>query len=262
MKGMRIRPITALVAGVVLLAAVSASADQVVEDNVIVNGSMCVGFDCVNNEAFDTGELLRLKENNLRILFYDTSNSPGFPTNDWRIVINDTMKGGESYFAVEDVDGGKVPFTLEAGAPENALVVDASGRVGLGTASPSARLHVQGDAYVAGNLELGSSRAYKTDIRPVEAKEALEAVQGLCPVRYRYRTDPSEETLGFIAEDVPDLVAVADRKGLSPMDIVAVLTRVVQQQQTDFNRRISELQRQVELQRRQLDELRRRPESR
>jgi hypothetical protein len=37
--------------------------------------------------------------------------------------------------------------------------------------------------------------------------------------------------LGFIAEDVPDLVATADRKGLSSMDIVAVLTKVVQEQQ-------------------------------
>jgi len=37
--------------------------------------------------------------------------------------------------------------------------------------------------------------------------------------------------VGFIAEDVPDLVATKDRKALSPMDIVAVLTRVVQEQQ-------------------------------
>jgi TolA-binding protein len=31
------------------------------------------------------------------------------------------------------------------------------------------------------------------------------------------------------ARDVPDLVATKDRKGLSPMDIVAVLTKVVQE---------------------------------
>jgi hypothetical protein len=35
--------------------------------------------------------------------------------------------------------------------------------------------------------------------------------------------------VGFIAEDVPDLVSTKDRKGLSPMDIVAVLTKVVQE---------------------------------
>jgi hypothetical protein len=43
--------------------------------------------------------------------------------------------------------------------------------------------------------------------------------------------------VGFVAEDVPDLVARPDRKTLSPMDIVAVLTRVVQEQQ----QRIEEL---------------------
>jgi len=31
--------------------------------------------------------------------------------------------------------------------------------------------------------------------------------------------------------DVPDLIATKDKKGLSPMDIVAVLTKVVQEQQ-------------------------------
>lgn len=39
--------------------------------------------------------------------------------------------------------------------------------------------------------------------------------------------------MGFIAEDVPDLVATPNRKSLSPMDIVAVLTKVVQEQQNE-----------------------------
>ena len=36
---------------------------------------------------------------------------------------------------------------------------------------------------------------------------------------------------GFIAEDVPDLVATGDRKGLSSMEMTAVLVKVVQKQQ-------------------------------
>ena len=40
-----------------------------------------------------------------------------------------------------------------------------------------------------------------------------------------------EEYLGFIAEDVPAIVATADRKSLRTMDIVAVLTKVLQEQQ-------------------------------
>ena len=37
--------------------------------------------------------------------------------------------------------------------------------------------------------------------------------------------------IGFIAEDVPELVATPDRKGLSAMDMVGVLTKAVQEQQ-------------------------------
>jgi hypothetical protein len=37
--------------------------------------------------------------------------------------------------------------------------------------------------------------------------------------------------LDFIAEDVPDLVATNSRDALSSMDLVAVLTKVVQEQQ-------------------------------
>ena len=46
-----------------------------------------------------------------------------------------------------------------------------------------------------------------------------------------YKADRTERHVGFIAEDVPELVATKDRKGLSPMDIVSVLTKVVQEQE-------------------------------
>ena len=51
------------------------------------------------------------------------------------------------------------------------------------------------------------------------------------PVKYNYKADKAEKYVGFIAEEVPELVAMNDRKSLSPMDIVAVLTKVVQEQQ-------------------------------
>jgi len=75
------------------------------------------------------------------------------------------------------------------------------------------------------------SRDAKENIRSLTAEEALDALGGLNPVRYNYRVDKEDECVGFIAEDVPDLVASKGRKGMSPMDIVAVLTKVVQEQQ-------------------------------
>ena len=53
----------------------------------------------------------------------------------------------------------------------------------------------------------------------------------MTPVKFVYKANPSEHHVGFIAEDVPALVATSDRKSLSPMDVVAVLTKVVQEQQ-------------------------------
>ena len=50
-------------------------------------------------------------------------------------------------------------------------------------------------------------------------------------MRFVYKNSEAEEYVGFIAEDVPDLVAMNDHKSLSPMDIVAVLTTVTKEQQ-------------------------------
>ena len=53
--------------------------DQVIPDDLIVQGSLCVGFDCVNNESFGF-DTIRLKENNTRIKFEDTSVGASRPT--------------------------------------------------------------------------------------------------------------------------------------------------------------------------------------
>jgi hypothetical protein len=77
-----------------------------------------------------------------------------------------------------------------------------------------------------------SSRAYKENIQSITSDEALRTLEGLKPVKYNFKRDRSKDlNVGFIAEEVPDLVATKDKKTLSPIEIVAVLTRVVQEQQ-------------------------------
>ena len=68
-------------------------------------------------------------------------------------------------------------------------------------------------------------------------------------MRYNYIREPDEEYVGFIAEEVPDLVAQTStgRKYLSPMDIVATLTKVVQEQQKtidELSKKVEQLERQ------------------
>ncbi len=119
----------------------TANADIVQNDDVIITFSACIGNDCANGESFGF-DTLRIKENNVRIHFDDTSSSASFPSNDWRILINDTGNGGANYFAVQDVSGNKIPFRIAAGARNNALTVSSTGRVGIGTLTPAVDAHL------------------------------------------------------------------------------------------------------------------------
>ena len=354
-------------------------------DDVIIQYSLCVGNDCVNGESFGF-DTLRLKENNLRIHFHDTSTSASFPTNDWRITINDSANGGASYFGVDDVDSGRRIFVLEAGAPANSLYVDDGGRVGLGESTPVVEMHIaDGDTptirleqdgssgftpqtwdiagneanffirdvtngsklsfkikpgaptssiFIAADGDIGfgtespsypvhlftdsstnaeivaersggasnfisagasfgffgtttnhplrlnvnggwkmqlnsdnslemlnnatcttdgkwqdaSSRELKENIKAITADEAMGILSGLNPVKFNYKVNQSEVHAGFIAEEVPELVASQDRKHMSAMDVVAVLTKVVQKQQKliqEHQKTISELKEEI-----------------
>jgi hypothetical protein len=124
------------------------------------------------------------------------------------------------------------PLFVHIGAPSLAVSVSENGYVGFGTMA-GYPLHMASGAYctTGGVWTNASSREYKKDIRALSSEEAMGALEGLTPVRFSYKDDSGEQHVGFIAEDVPDLVATGDRKGMSPMDVVAVLTRVVQEQQ-------------------------------
>jgi hypothetical protein len=117
-------------------------------------------------------------------------------------------------------------------APNNSLRIESDGDVGLGIAAIHP-LHMASGAFVSsgGVWTNASSREYKTDIKQLTAEKAIDSLTRLNPVEFIYKTDKEERHVGFIAEDAPDLVATKDRKGMSSMDVVAVLTKVVQEQQ-------------------------------
>ena len=88
-----------------------------------------------------------------------------------------------------------------------------------------------------------SSRSYKQDIGELSAEDAIDAIKKMEPVTYRYKKDlESGLQVGFIAEDVPELIATPDRKSISSMDVVAVVTRVVKEQQKELKVQQGEIQ--------------------
>ncbi|MGD2084760.1 MAG: hypothetical protein PVH61_01130, partial [Candidatus Aminicenantes bacterium] len=118
--------------------------DFVINDDLIVDGSACIGFDCVNGESFGF-DTLRLKEHNLRIKFDDTSVAESYPRNDWQIISNDSANGGASKFSIDDISGNRTPFTVEANARSHALYMDDGGPIGIRTPIPSVEIHVIDD---------------------------------------------------------------------------------------------------------------------
>lgn len=162
--------------------------DQVIPDDLIVQGSGCFGFDCVNNESFGF-DTIRLKENNLRIKFEDTSTG-AFPSTDWQLTANDSASGGANKFSIEDITGARVPFTVTGGAATNSIFVDSGGRVGFRTSTPVLDLHVNTANSPALRLEQNSSGGFTAqtwDIAGNEANFFIRDVTGGSRLPFRIR---------------------------------------------------------------------------
>ena len=89
------------------------------------------------------------------------------------------------------------------------------------------------------------SRKLKDDIEPMSTEEAVDILKQLNPVSFYYKTNKQDKRTGFIAEDLPEPVAVPGKTSVCTLDLVAVLTKVVQAQQDQIERlekRISALE--------------------
>ncbi len=175
--------------------------DQVIADDLIVQGSACVGVDCVNNEnfGFDT---IRLKENNLRIGFDDTSTTAGFPANDWQLTANDSASGGANKFSIDDISNSRTPFTVSAGARTNALFVHSSGQIGFGTSTPVVALHTQNGNTPTLRLEQDGSSGFTPqtwDIAGNEANFFVRDVTGGSRLPFRIRPGAPTSSLDIAA---------------------------------------------------------------
>ncbi len=174
-------------------------------------------------------------------VFFDKDGYNGFGVVEPEAVLHITQRGwglkdglritnASGELNIYEETGG--PFHIDANYQ---LIINRDGHyVGIGTEiCPSYPLHMASGAHVTvgGVWTDASSRDLKENIQDITIEEALAALTLLTPKKYNYKTDKEEEYLGFIAEDVPDLVATNDRKSMSSMDVVALLTKIIQEQQ-------------------------------
>ncbi len=212
-----------------------------------VNGSVGIGTSSPDaNSRLDVRSTLTnglmLKCSNANAHYLRVENSAG-------IFRSGVQGNGDAQFGALSATKG---LNLLAGGSSK-MTINSAGQVSFGSPPPAVPVTDAMNTSTGAHLTTGgvwtnnSSRAAKQDIHPITGDQARDTVRALQPVGYRYKSEPGEEYVGFIAEDVPELVATRDRKGLSPMDITAVLTRVVQDQDQQLDQQRQELGKQQQV---------------
>ena len=179
----------------------------------------------INGELFVTDSNINVDTASTRARFKLQADGGGTNTDDF---FNFTMRNdyGDVTLSVRDSSAGVWLPMLSYEYLNSKVDFKDNDIVTTGTISSGGGAYTSGGAWIE-----ASSRDYKENIAELGQSESIQALETLNPVRYNYKNKKDEEFLGFIAEDVPDLVAMNGRKGMRAMDIVAVLTKVVQDQQ-------------------------------
>jgi len=209
--------------------ALGAMPDDVIADDLIVQGSACVGLDCVNGEVFNF-DTIRLKENNTRISFNDTSTSAGFPTNDWTIRANDSASGGGNFLAFVDRgtsnsgdESGTIVFRVDAGASANALRVASNSKVGLRTATPVLDIHMNTSDTPAVRFEQNNSGGFTAQTWDIGANEAnffVRDVTGGSRLPFRVRPGAPTSSIDIAADGRVGMGTASPTAGFE-LDVVA-----------------------------------------
>ncbi|MDQ3283297.1 MAG: hypothetical protein M3Q69_18010 [Acidobacteriota bacterium] len=175
--------------------------DTVIADDLIVQSSACVGFDCVDGESFGF-DTIRMKENNTQINFDDTSSTAGFPNNDWRIIANDSGSGGANKLVFNDATAGRNLMTITAAAPADSIFVASSGKVGFRQAAPALDLHITtGDTPAIRQEQTNASgfTAQTWDIGANEANWFVRDVTGGSRLPFRIRPGAPTSSIDIAA---------------------------------------------------------------
>jgi hypothetical protein len=127
--------------------------------------------------------------------------------------------------------------------------VTQAGNVGIGTASPSERLHVIGNILASGTITGSSDRNVKENFEAVDARNVLDKVAALPIARWNYKDEKGVTHLGPMAQDFHAAFAIGpDDKHISMVDADGValaaiqgLNQKVEEQATELRSKDAEL---------------------
>ncbi|NES68443.1 MAG: tail fiber domain-containing protein, partial [Okeania sp. SIO2D1] len=106
-----------------------------------------------------------------------------------------------------------------------------------------ASFRANGNLILKGSLSQASSKELKENVASLSSQEAVDILADLNPVKYNYIADEGKTlNAGFIAEEVPELITTDEHKAIKTMDVIAVLTKVVKQQQEELKTLQEEIQ--------------------
>ena len=141
-------------------------ADQIINDDLIVDGSACFGSGCVDGMDFGFSTII-LSHDDPSLSSKGSDNFGG-----WSIVNSaPSGDGGVNSFALISAVSRFYLFTFKAGAPGYSVYVHESGRLGIGTDNPASMLHVEGNAFFYEGMQVASSRELKESVVDIGAGE-------------------------------------------------------------------------------------------
>lgn len=140
-----------------------------------------------------------------------SSTCPGPENNSVRIFAGDN--GINAFWTCSDLRNGDIEFYAGNGQPERMRIQGNTGNVGIGTATPSQRLQVNGNILASGTITPSDARLKENIVAIERARELVRTLHG---VHYTWKKDAQSKfgtsdtsDVGLLAQDVQKVLPEA-----------------------------------------------------